>query len=33
MRPISEMVDALREYAQDWQDRLLNAPYHRDREP
>ena len=27
---ISEMVDALREYAQDWQDRLLNAPNHRD---
>jgi hypothetical protein len=27
---ISEMVDALREYAQDWQVRLLNAPNHRD---
>jgi predicted RNase H-like HicB family nuclease len=27
---ISEMVDALREYAQDWQERLLNAPNHRD---
>lgn len=27
---ISEMIDALREYAQDWQDRLLNAPNHRD---
>ncbi len=26
---ISEMVDALREYAQDWQERLLNAPNHR----
>jgi Antitoxin of toxin-antitoxin, RelE / RelB, TA system len=27
---ISEMVQALREYAQDWQDRLLDAPNHRD---
>lgn len=27
---ITEMVDALREYAEDWQDRLLNAPNHRD---
>jgi hypothetical protein len=27
---ITEMVDALREYAQDWQDRLMNAPNHRD---
>ncbi|WP_395294945.1 prevent-host-death protein [Kitasatospora hibisci] len=27
---IDEMVDALREYADDWQDRLLNAPNHRD---
>ncbi|MCX4753811.1 prevent-host-death protein [Kitasatospora purpeofusca] len=27
---IDEMVDALREYAEDWQDRLLNAPNHRD---
>jgi predicted RNase H-like HicB family nuclease len=27
---ISEMIDALREYAQDWQERLLNAPNHRD---
>jgi predicted RNase H-like HicB family nuclease len=27
---IQEMVDALREYAQDWQDRLLGAPNHRD---
>jgi hypothetical protein len=24
------MVEALREYAQDWQDRLLNAPNHRE---
>jgi hypothetical protein len=24
------MVDALREYAEDWQDHLLNAPNHRD---
>lgn len=27
---IDEMVDALREYATDWQDRLLDAPNHRD---
>jgi len=27
---IDEMVQALREYAQDWQDRLLEAPNHRD---
>ncbi|MBB5959945.1 putative RNase H-like HicB family nuclease [Saccharothrix tamanrassetensis] len=27
---ITEMVDALREYAEDWQERLLNAPNHRD---
>lgn len=27
---IDEMVDALREYAEDWQDRLLDAPNHRD---
>ncbi|WP_199431647.1 prevent-host-death protein [Qaidamihabitans albus] len=27
---ISEMIDALREYAEDWQDRLLDAPGHRD---
>ncbi|MFJ6621153.1 prevent-host-death protein [Kitasatospora sp. NPDC091335] len=27
---IDEMVDALREYAEDWQDRLRNAPNHRD---
>ncbi|GAA1021475.1 MULTISPECIES: prevent-host-death protein [Amycolatopsis] len=27
---VDEMVDALREYAQDWQERLLNAPNHRD---
>jgi hypothetical protein len=27
---IEEMVLALREYAEDWQDRLLDAPNHRD---
>lgn len=27
---IMEMVDALREYAEDWQDHLLNAPNHRE---
>jgi predicted RNase H-like HicB family nuclease len=27
---IAEMVEALREYAQDWQDRLLHAPNHRE---
>lgn len=27
---IDELMDALREYAEDWQDRLLNAPNHRD---
>jgi prevent-host-death family protein len=27
---ITEMVAALREYAEDWQDRLLHAPNHRD---
>jgi len=27
---IIEMVDALREYAEDWQRRLLDAPNHRD---
>jgi predicted RNase H-like HicB family nuclease len=27
---IAEMIDALREYADDWQDRLLDAPNHRD---
>ena len=27
---VSEMVDALREYADDWQERLLDAPNHRD---
>jgi hypothetical protein len=27
---IFEMVDALREYAEDWQQRLLDAPNHRD---
>ena len=27
---LDEMVGALREYAEDWQDHLLNAPNHRD---
>jgi predicted RNase H-like HicB family nuclease len=27
---VDEMVEALREYAQDWQDRLLPAPNHRE---
>ena len=27
---INEMIDALREYAADWQERLLDAPNHRD---
>ena len=27
---IAEMIDALREYAEDWQQRLLDAPNHRD---
>lgn len=27
---ITEMVDALREYAEDWQDHLLRAPNHRE---
>jgi hypothetical protein len=27
---INEMIDALREYAEDWQERLLDAPNHRD---
>ncbi|WP_367130874.1 type II toxin-antitoxin system HicB family antitoxin [Saccharothrix sp. HUAS TT1] len=27
---ITEMIDALREYAEDWQDRLRDAPNHRD---
>ncbi|MFF8442474.1 prevent-host-death protein [Streptomyces californicus] len=27
---LSEMVDALREYAEDWQDRLRTAPNHKD---
>jgi hypothetical protein len=27
---IIEMVDALREYADDWQERLLDAPNHRE---
>ena len=27
---IAEMIGALREYAADWQDRLLDAPNHRD---
>lgn len=26
---VAEMIDALREYADDWQDRLLDAPNHR----
>jgi len=26
---VAEMIDALREYAEDWQDRLLDAPNHR----
>jgi predicted RNase H-like HicB family nuclease len=26
---IVEMIDALREYAEDWQERLLDAPNHR----
>lgn len=27
---ITEMIEALREYADDWQERLLNAPNHRE---
>jgi len=27
---VTEMIDALREYATDWQERLLDAPNHRD---
>jgi hypothetical protein len=27
---VTEMIDALREYAQDWQERLLDAPNHRE---
>jgi predicted RNase H-like HicB family nuclease len=27
---ITEMVDALREYAEDWQERLLDSPNHRE---
>lgn len=27
---ITEMIDALREYADDWQERLLDAPNHRE---
>ncbi len=27
---IDELIDALREYAEDWQDHLLDAPGHRD---
>jgi predicted RNase H-like HicB family nuclease len=27
---VAEMIDALREYAEDWQERLLDAPNHRD---
>jgi hypothetical protein len=30
---IREMVDALREYAEDWQDHLLGAPNHRENWP
>jgi len=26
---VTEMIDVLREYAEDWQDRLLDAPNHR----
>lgn len=26
---VTEMIDALREYAEDWQDRLLDTPNHR----
>lgn len=26
---VAEMIDALREYAEDWQERLLDAPNHR----
>lgn len=27
---VTEMIDALREYAEDWQDHLLDVPNHRD---
>ncbi|HEY0641134.1 MAG TPA: prevent-host-death protein [Pseudonocardiaceae bacterium] len=27
---VGEMIDALREYAEDWQDRVADAPNHRD---
>jgi Antitoxin of toxin-antitoxin, RelE / RelB, TA system len=27
---VTEMIDALREYAQDWEERLLDAPNHRE---
>jgi predicted RNase H-like HicB family nuclease len=27
---VTEMIDALREYAEDWQDHLLDTPNHRD---
>lgn len=27
---VTEMIDAMREYADDWQDHLLDAPNHRD---
>jgi predicted RNase H-like HicB family nuclease len=27
---LTDMIEAVREYAHDWQDRLLNAPNHRD---
>jgi predicted RNase H-like HicB family nuclease len=30
-KAITEMVDALREYAQDWSDHLSAAPNHRDK--
>lgn len=30
---ITEMVDALREYAQDWHEHLLDAPNHRENGP
>jgi predicted RNase H-like HicB family nuclease len=28
---VPEMIDALREYAEDWQDHLLDAPNHREK--
>jgi predicted RNase H-like HicB family nuclease len=27
---VTEMIDAMREYAEDWQDHLLDAPNHRE---